>query len=103
NEIDEVAPSEAEQAQLEAERERLRHLEGLRGAALAGAEALAPESGEPGAGALLAAAEKQLDALAGVDPALDALAERLRALTIESDDLARELRRYEEGVEGEPG
>jgi DNA repair protein RecN (Recombination protein N) len=102
-EIEQLDPSEAEQAQLERERERLRHLEGLRGAALAGAEALAPESGEPGAGALAAAAGAQLDALAGVDPTLDALGERLRALALEADDLATELRRYEQGIEGEPG
>jgi DNA repair protein RecN (Recombination protein N) len=102
-EIEEVDPGEAEQAELERERERLRHLEGLRGAALAGAEALAPESGEMGAGALAAAASAQLDALEGVDPALDALAERARALALEADDLATELRRYEEGIEGEGG
>jgi DNA repair protein RecN (Recombination protein N) len=102
-EIEEVGPSEAEQAELERERERLRHLEGLRGAARAGAEALAPESGETGAGALVAAASAQLDALQGVDPALDALAQRLRAVALEAEDLATELRRYEEGVEGEPG
>ncbi len=103
NEIAEVEPSEAEQVALEGERERLRHLEALRGAAFAGAEALAPESGEPGASALLAAAGTQLDGVAGVDGELDALAERQRALLIEADDLALELRRYTEGLEGEPG
>jgi DNA repair protein RecN (Recombination protein N) len=102
-EIEDLAPSEAERAELERERERLRHLEGLRGAALAGAEAIASESGEAGAGTLLAAAERELAALAGVDPALDALAERHRALAIEADDLARELRRYGESVEVDAG
>lgn len=102
-EIEEVDPSEAEQAELERERERLRHLEGLRGAALAGAEAVMPESGEAGAGMLLAAGVRELDAIAGVDPALDALAERYRALALEADDLATELRAYEQGIEGEPG
>jgi DNA repair protein RecN (Recombination protein N) len=102
-EIEEVDPSESEQQQLERERERLAHLEALRGAALSAAEAIAPESGEPGASALLAAAGPQLDALAGVDPQLDALAERARALVIEADDLARELHRYEEGIEAEAG
>jgi DNA repair protein RecN (Recombination protein N) len=103
SEIEEVDPSEAEQAELERERERLRHLEGLRGAALAGAEAVMPESGEAGAGALLAAGARELGALAGVDPALDELAERYRALTLEADDLATELRAYEQGIEGQPG
>jgi len=102
-EIEEVAPSEAEQAELSAERERLRHQEALRGAALAGAEALAPDSGEGGASALLAAAGKQFETVAGVDPALDPLAERLGALAIEADDLAVELHRYLDGVEGEGG
>ena len=103
NEIEEVAPSEAEQAELERERERLRHLEGLRAAALGGAEALAPESGEAGAASLVAAAGPALEALAGVDAELDALAARQRALAIEAEDLALELRRYGEGIEGEPG
>lgn len=102
-EIEEASPSEAEQADLTMESERLRHQEALRTAALAGAEALAPESGEGGAGALLAAAAKQFDPVEGVDPALDPLAERLRALTIEADDLAAELHRYLDGAEGEPG
>jgi DNA repair protein RecN (Recombination protein N) len=104
SEIAAVAPSEAEEAELRAERERLRHLEGLRGAAAAGAEALAPEAGDgSGVAALLAQAERALDALDGVDGALDALTERARTLRLESDDLAAELRRYEEGVEAAPG
>jgi DNA repair protein RecN (Recombination protein N) len=102
-EIEEADPSEAEQAQLAVERDRLRHLEALRTAAAAGAEAIAPESGEGGAGELLGAAGRQFDAVAGVDPQLDALAERLRALAIEADDVAAELHRYLDGVEGEPG
>ena len=52
-EIEEAAPDEDEQRELLAERERLRHLEALRAAALAGAEAIAPESGEGGVGELL--------------------------------------------------
>jgi DNA repair protein RecN (Recombination protein N) len=103
SEIDEVDPSEEEQAELERERERLRHLEGLRGAAVAGAEAIAPESGEAGAGLLLASAVSALDALTGVDPELDELAQRYRALVLEADDLGTELRAYEQGIEGEPG
>jgi DNA repair protein RecN (Recombination protein N) len=102
-EVEQVAPSEAEQLELTRERERLLHLEGLRGAATGGAEAIAPESGEDGASTLLAGAARQLDALAGVDPQLDVLAERLRALSIEADDLAAELHRYVEGIEDEGG
>jgi DNA repair protein RecN (Recombination protein N) len=102
-EIDDAAPTEAEGAELTAERERLRHLEALRGAALGAAEAVEAEAGGPSVAGLLAAAGRGLDSLAGVDPALDALAERWRSLALEADDLAGELRRYETGVEAPAG
>jgi DNA repair protein RecN (Recombination protein N) len=38
-----------------------------------------------------------------VDPALDALADRAQALALEADDLGRELRAYDEGIEAPPG
>jgi DNA repair protein RecN (Recombination protein N) len=101
-EIDAAAPSEAEEAQLTAERERLRNLEGLRLAAAGGIEALAPESGDGGASALAGAA-RALEAMHGVDAALDALADRATALAVEADDLAGELRRYGEAVDAPPG
>lgn len=102
-EIEDADPRAGEQEELTAERDRLRHLEGLRAAALAGAEALAPDSGATGATALMAAAERELDALAGVDARLDGLAERHRALRLEADDVAADLRRYEQDVEAAPG
>jgi DNA repair protein RecN (Recombination protein N) len=110
-EIDALAPDEREHEQLLAARERLRRLDALRAAAAAGVEALAPESSgrsdgsAAGASQLLAAAAAQLEALAGVDPALDTLAERMRALIIESQDLAGELRDYGEraGLDGLEG
>jgi len=96
-EIDAAAPSEEERTRLLGERERLRRLDALCSAALAGADALAPESPDaPAAATLIARAGSQLDALAGVDPRLDALAVRLRALLIESQDLAGELLHYAE-------
>jgi DNA repair protein RecN (Recombination protein N) len=101
-EIEAADPSEAEEAELLARRERLRHVEALRAAALGGAEAVAPEEGA-GAAALLAAGATALDGAAGVDPALDGLAERWRALLYEAEDVAGELRRYGEGLEAEPG
>jgi DNA repair protein RecN (Recombination protein N) len=52
---------------------------------------------------LLAAAGAGLDGVSGVDPGLDALAERWRSLAYEADDLAGELLRYAEGLDGEPG
>src|SRR5436190_347581 len=99
-EIEALDPSEEDERALQAERGRLRHLEALRGAALAGAEAVGADAG---VATLLASAEGSFDAAAGVDPDLDALGERLRGLRVEGEDLAVELRRYEEAVEAPPG
>jgi len=109
-EIDAATVDEAEHAELMAARERMRRLDALCSAAGAGAEALAPDSFEaPGAVALLAGAASGLDALAGVDPRLDQLGERLRTLVIEAQDLTGELRDYGRGsraagdvADGEP-
>ena len=102
-EIEALNPDEAEKAELLVERDRLRHLEGLRAAGAGGAEAIAPESDGPGAATLLAEAERLAAGVAGVDAELDALAGRLSALRIEAEDLAGELRRYESGLAAEPG
>ena len=103
SEIEEVAPVPEEREEIAAQRERLRHAEGLREAAggahagLAGAE----EDGG-GAAAALAAAESALQNAAGLDRDLDALAERVAALGVELGDVASELRDYAEGVEADP-
>ncbi|MDQ3586992.1 MAG: AAA family ATPase, partial [Actinomycetota bacterium] len=103
-EIEELEPTSEEHAALTAERDRLRHLEALRVAAGGSVEALAPDSGETaGATGLLAQAEALAEDPAGVDPALDVLAARLREVRIEVDDVAAELRRYGTGLEVEPG
>jgi DNA repair protein RecN (Recombination protein N) len=104
-EIERAAPSEAEETELAAERERLRHLEGLRGAAAGGLAALEgdPSLQSPGALEAAASAASSLASIQGVDPALDALAERAQALAVEADDLAGELRRYGEGIDATPG
>jgi DNA repair protein RecN (Recombination protein N) len=97
-EIDSAAPSQEEHDELLRARERMRRLDALCSAAGAGADALAPEASDfPGAAQLMATAAPALDALNGVDPRLDALAERLRGLFIEAEDLAAELRSYCEG------
>ncbi|HMH47716.1 MAG TPA: DNA repair protein RecN [Solirubrobacteraceae bacterium] len=94
-EIDAAELGRREHDELLAARERLRRLDALCSAAGAGADALAPEYSEaPGVAALLAGASACLEPLGGVDPRLDALAERLSALAIESHDLASELRAY---------
>ena len=102
-EIDALAPDAGEHEQLVGERERLRRVDALRAAAGSGAEALVPDAIEAiGVAGLLAEAERALAAVAGVDPALDALAARLSALAIEADDAGAELRGYATGFEGDP-
>ena len=101
-EIDDVAPDEAEERDLLAARERLRHVETLRGAALEAVRAMEPDDGT-GALVQLAAGGGALEGTTGVDPALDALAERWRGLLYEAGDLAAELRAYAEGLDAEPG
>ena len=100
-EIDAAEPSEAEADALRAERERLRHVEALRGASLAAAEAASADEG--GVASLLAAGGRGLLGAQGIDPGLDALAERWHALIYEVDDVAGELRAYAEGLDAEPG
>jgi DNA repair protein RecN (Recombination protein N) len=100
-EIEAADPSEAEESELLATRGRMRHLEALRAAALGAAQAATPDEGE-GVVALLAAGGAALDAVAGVDGALDALTERWRSLAYEAEDVAGELVRYAEGLEGDP-
>ena len=103
-EIEELGPGAGEREALAEERARLRHLDALLAAAAAGAEALAPDSGDaPGVVALASGAEALATAVAGADKRLDVLAERLSALRIEADDLAGELRAYAAGLEAEPG
>jgi DNA repair protein RecN (Recombination protein N) len=102
-EIEELDPSEEEREALVAERSRLRQLDGLLAAAGAGAEAIAPSGDDPGVATLLAGTESLAQSVAGADPELDALAERLAALRIEAEDLGGELRRYADSLEAEPG
>ena len=104
-EIGRADPSEAEEESLLAERERLRHLAALMGAAGGAEAALAgdPSYDASGASAALAAAASGLEAVRGVDASLDALTDRVQALAVEGDDLAGELRRYGEGVEAPSG
>ena len=104
DEIEALAPSEEEERELGAQRERLGKLDALLAAAAGGAEAIAPEAGEgSGVAALLGEAERLAESAAGADPALDALAQRAAGLRIEADDLAAELRGYAAALESEPG
>jgi DNA repair protein RecN (Recombination protein N) len=102
-EIEEVAPVPEERVQIAAERGRLRHAEGLREAASSAHAGIAGADADGGgAAAALAQAEAALQGAAGLDPALDALAERLGALVVEAGDVASELRDYAEGIAADP-
>ncbi|HEX3688669.1 MAG TPA: DNA repair protein RecN [Solirubrobacteraceae bacterium] len=98
-EIEAAAPTEAEQAALSAERERLRHQEALVRAATVAAHSLTPEAGV-GATELLAEAAGQLEQVMEIDARLKALAQRLETLRFESEDVTAELRGYLAGLEG---
>ncbi len=104
-EIDEAGLAPDEEERLGAEHRRLVHAERLAGEAEGAARLLAgdPSADEaPAAGDLLARASRLADGLAGLDPLLAPLAERLGACAAEAADVARELERYAAGVEGDP-
>jgi DNA repair protein RecN (Recombination protein N) len=101
-EIEAAEPSEQEEAELVAERDRLRHLDTLQSAAAAAAEALAPEAGG-GVRELLAGPGQALQSAAELDRTLSPLAERLSTLGYEADDLGGELRRYALELDGSEG
>ena len=62
-----------------------------------------PAATDPGVATLLAGTENLAQSVAGADPELDALAERLATLRLEAEDLGAELRRYADSLEAEPG
>jgi DNA repair protein RecN (Recombination protein N) len=104
SEIEAVAPVPEERAEIAAQRERLRHAEGLREAAAAAHAGLAgAEVDGGGAAAAVAQAETALQGATGLDRDLDGVAERVAALAVELGDVAAELRDYAEGVEADPG
>jgi DNA repair protein RecN (Recombination protein N) len=104
SEIEEVAPDPAEETELEAERGRLRHAEGLREAAAGAHGGIAgdDEDGAGGSSGALARAEAMLQSVAGVDPDLDSLSGRLAAAAVELGDVAAGLRDYAERLEADP-
>ena len=104
-EIEAAAPHPAEEAELAADRERLRHVEGLREGAGTALAALAGDGEDAAASVtgLLAAGEGALASASGVDERLDGLAERLGGLAIEASDLGAELRSYLDALDTDPG
>jgi DNA repair protein RecN (Recombination protein N) len=104
SEIEAVAPEADEVEEIGVERERLRHAEGLREAAAGAIEGAtgAGDGDDAGAAGAIAAAGSLLDGVAGVDPRLDAIAERFTALSVELGDVAGDLRGYLDGIEADP-
>jgi len=105
-EIDGVGLAPGELEALPAEHARLAHAEELRAAAGAAALRLSGDAAQPdvvGACDLLADAVRGLEPLREIDPRLAALADRLRAAGSELADAARELERYADAVEVDPG
>ena len=100
-EIEQLDPRAGEREELGVERDRLRNIETLRVASAAAEQTLDDE--ERGATHALASACASLEVGGDHDPALAALAERIRGLVVESEDLVSELRRYGELLEAEPG
>jgi DNA repair protein RecN (Recombination protein N) len=103
SEIEASSPDPDEERELTAERDRLRHVEGLRQAAGAALAALQGADEDAGAEMLLATAETALGGAAGIDAELDALGARLGEAVVELADLGGELRGYLDRVEAEPG
>jgi DNA repair protein RecN (Recombination protein N) len=101
-EIEQAAPRPDEKAELEAERQRLRHAERLHGAAEGAASKLRGDGLDDGAAGGISAAADLLAGAQGVDPELDGLVERVRSLALELDDAGVELRDYAAGIEADP-
>ena len=100
DEIEAAAPSLEEEAELSAERDRLRHAETLRRRPRPAPRPWPPRRG-PACRELLAGAAQELEQAAAIDPALAAAAERLEALRYEAEDVGAELRGYLDDVAGE--
>jgi DNA repair protein RecN (Recombination protein N) len=90
------------EADLLAERERLRHLTELAEGAAAAAEALAPDDGE-GAAGLVAQAERAIAPLEHIAPELAHAGGELRDASVRLRETAAELRSFLAGLEAEPG
>ena len=103
-EIDAVAPTEEEKADLDRARSRLASVETLRAAAEAAMAAIEQEGdyGVEGAASRLARVEAELARASADDPGLLTLAERAASLLYELQDIAGEVRGYLGGLEADP-
>jgi DNA repair protein RecN (Recombination protein N) len=102
DEIDRAALEPGEDEALEKELIILKSSEKLARAVTNALAALQGEDDNPGGVTAVGAAGRELAALKDVDPALDAAAERLNGLSIEADDIARDLSAYRSGIVYDP-
>ncbi|MDV5999430.1 DNA repair protein RecN [Kocuria rhizophila] len=102
-EIDAVEPVPGEDVQLDAESEKLTNLESLRTAATTAHAALsgsdADDAPDLNAVELLSQAQQALEMEADADPDLEALAARVRELTVVAADVAADLSGYASGLD----
>jgi DNA repair protein RecN (Recombination protein N) len=104
NEIEALAPEQAEYEDLLVQRERLKRVDSLVGAVSTAIGAITGENSQnDGAIDQLAQAAGSLESVENIDPQLDQLSARSRTLLLESEDLASEIRRYNENLSGGHG
>ena len=102
-EIDAAQPQAGEDAELAEKAERLTHLEELRLAATSAHEAISSESFQEGQDAitLLGQARRALEQVGSHDPELQKIAETLREIGFQVNDVAAEISGYVDGLEGD--
>jgi len=100
DEIDAAQPVLGAEEELAADRLRLASAEKLYGAAANTLQSLTEST--PAAVDLLAAAAREIEAAAALDPALAPISEGLQTALIAAQDAVSELRSYQEGVEFNP-
>ncbi|RAY14155.1 DNA repair protein RecN [Actinomadura craniellae] len=106
-EIEQVDPKSGEDVELAAEEERLGHADALRAAATTAHEALlgdpaAVTTDAADAAGLIGTARHALDGVAGHDPTLGGLADRLAEVSYLVSDIGTELAAYAESIEADP-
>jgi DNA repair protein RecN (Recombination protein N) len=104
-EIDEAKLVPREREALTSERARLAHAERLQAEAAAAVGLLSGEGGREdglGAASLVAESARRLESGARLDPGLEDLAKRLRAVQAELGDVTRDVEAYGHGLEADP-
>jgi DNA repair protein RecN (Recombination protein N) len=102
-ELEKADPKPGEDVELTEKANRLSHIEELRIAASAAHEAISSESFEGGADAigLLGVARRSLENVAAHDPELEKIAESMKQLGYQLNDIAAEVSGYLDGLDGD--